>query len=193
MPGIVGQKIGMTRIINEDGRSVPVTVISCQPNTITQVKNEEKDGYTAIVVGSFARPRPSKNKKFYKVAEFRVDSPEEYKVGDQIDASLFSEVASVTISAQSKGKGFQGVIKRHNFSRGPETHGSHHHREPGSIGACAMPGRVAKGKKLPGHMGVNRVTLKQVPVIMVDAKKNLIAVKGPIPGPKKGIVKLTIE
>jgi large subunit ribosomal protein L3 len=191
MPGILGKKIGMTRIFSEDGASVPLTVIECAPNTVTQVKTEEKDGYNAIVLGFGERKNPTKNKKFYFKREFRIENAEDFKVGDKVTVEALAEIEKVELCATSKGKGFQGVIKRHNFSRGPETHGSHHHRAPGSIGACAMPGRVAKGKKLPGRTGFQRVTRKNVPVAYLDAEKNLIGLKGAVPGGKNNLVAIS--
>lgn len=187
MPGILGKKIGMTQIL-EDGKMIPLTVIECQPNTIVQVKTQDKDGYNAIVLGFDELKNPKKNKQYYFKREFRVENPEEFKVGDKVTVENFNEVESVCYTATSKGKGFQGVIKRHNFSRGPETHGSRHHREPGSVGACAMPGRVVKGKKLPGRMGTGTITRKNVPVAYLDSEKHLIGLKGPIPGGKNNLV-----
>lgn len=188
MPGIIGKKLGMSQIIQDDGRVIPVTFIRCQPNQIVQVKTEGNDGYPAIVLGFDAYKNPSKNKKFKSIKEFRVESADEYKKDEIIDLSKLDGVETVTICATSKGKGFQGVIKRHNFSRGPETHGSHHHREPGSIGTCAKPGRVLKGKKMPGQMGNQRVTLKDRIVVKLIPEKELIAIKGPIPGANNGYV-----
>jgi large subunit ribosomal protein L3 len=188
MLGILGKKLGMTRIIQDDGRVIPVTVVQCEPNEITQVKTMEKDGYPAIVLGFSKLKKPKKTRKFQFMREIRMDEGEEYKKGDLIELNKFNEVKKVEVVGTSKGKGFQGVIKRHNFSRGPETHGSHHHREPGSIGACAKPGRVAKGKKLPGQMGGDRKTIKNVEVAYLDVKNNLIGLKGPLPGANKGLI-----
>ncbi|MFC1655570.1 50S ribosomal protein L3 [Patescibacteria group bacterium] len=188
MLGILGRKLGMTRIIQDDGRVIPVTIVQCEPNEVTQVKTMEKDGYPAIVLGFSKLKKAKKTKKFYFSREVRIDEGEEYKKGDSIGLNKFNEIKRVEVTGTSKGKGFQGVIKRHNFSRGPETHGSHHHREPGSIGACAKPGRVAKGKKLPGHMGTDRKTLKSVEVAYLDVKNNLIGLKGPLPGGNKGLI-----
>jgi len=193
MPGILGKKIGMTRVVNEDGTMIPVTIIECAPNIITQVKTEEKYGYNAIVLGCYALKNPTKNRRFRHLGEFKCENTEGYEKENNIDVNVLSDIKTVTIMSTSKGKGFQGVIKRHNFSRGPESHGSRHHRQPGSIGACAMPGRVIKGKKMAGRMGSDRTTLKNIPVVLVDAAKNLVAVKGPIPGSISTIVKLTIE
>lgn len=188
MLGILGKKLGMTRVIQDDGRVIPMTLIQCEPNEVHQVKTEEKDGYPAIVLGFSKLKKPKKTKKFAYCREVKTSEGEEYKKGDIVDLSKFNEIKEVEVSGISKGKGFQGVIKRWNFSRGPETHGSHHHREPGSIGACAKPGRVAKGKKMPGHMGTDKITLKKVKVVHLDVKNNVIGLKGSIPGPNKGLI-----
>lgn len=188
MPGIIGRKLGMSQIIQDDGRVIPVTFIQCQPNKIVQVKTEGNDGYPAIVLGFDEYKNPSKNKQYKNMKEFRVENSDDYKKDDVIDLFKLDGVETVTICATSKGKGFQGVIKRHNFSRGPETHGSHHHREPGSIGTCAKPGRVLKGKKMPGQMGNQQVTLKDRIVVKLIPEKQLIAIKGPIPGANNGYV-----
>lgn len=190
MSGIIGKKLGMTRLIEDDGRVIPVTVVICEPNEITQVKTTEKDGYPALVLGFSALKKPTKTKKFKHLKEFRISDgeTENYKKGDMVTVESLQEVGVVNITATSKGKGFQGVIKRHNFSRGPETHGSHHHREPGSIGACAKPGRVAKGKKLPGRMGGAQTTIKKVKVAQVNSEKHLICLKGAVPGPNGSVV-----
>lgn len=191
MPGILGTKIGMTRIINDDGHVVPVTVVQCSPNVVVRTKTTEKDGYDAMVIGFDELKKPKKTKKFATLKEFAIAEGDDVKAGDKIDVSKLEEVETVTITGVSKGKGFQGTIKRYNFSRGPETHGSHHHREPGSIGACAKPGRVAKGKKLPGRMGTDTVTKKNVPVVHIDKDKNLVCVKGPVPGGNGSTVTIT--
>ena len=189
MPGILGKKVGMTRIIQDDGRVIPVTVLECEANEITQVKTVDKDGYPAVVLGFSALKKPTKNRKFYHLSEFKVAEEEgsNLKKGDKISVENFEAGEKVKVTARSKGKGFQGVIKRHNFSRGPETHGSHHHRRPGSIGACTKPGRVAKGKKLPGRMGNARVTLR-TEIILLEATKNLICIKGSVPGPNGSLI-----
>lgn len=188
MLGILGKKLGMTRIIQDDGRVIPVTVVHCEPNEISQVKTTDKDGYPAIVLGFSKLEKPKKTRKYRFLKEVHIDEQEEYKKGEQVTLEKFKDIKDVIVTATSKGKGFQGVIKRHNFSRGPETHGSHHHREPGSIGACAKPGRVHKGKKMPGQMGNARVTLQKIKVVNLDTKNNLIALKGPLPGPNKGLI-----
>lgn len=188
MSGIIGKKLGMSQVIQDDGRVIPVTYVTCEPNEVVQVKTEQADGYPAIVLGFDAYKNPSKNKKFKAMKEFRVENADDYKKGQKISVEMLKEVEKVTVTADSKGKGFQGVIKRHKFSRGPETHGSGHHREPGSIGMCAKPGRVMKGKKLPGQMGNVQVTLKNRPVISVATDKNVIAIKGCVPGANNSYV-----
>lgn len=179
----------MTRLIQDDGRVIPLTVILCEPNTVVQVKSTEKDGYPALVLGFDALKKPSKNKKYRHRKEFRTAEGEEsLKTGDNVKVDIFELGDKARITSVSKGKGFQGVIKRHNFSRGPETHGSHHHREPGSIGACTRPGKVHKGKKMPGRMGGDTKTLKAVEVVYVDVEKNLIGLKGAVSGAKNTLV-----
>ncbi|MBD3328065.1 50S ribosomal protein L3 [Candidatus Peregrinibacteria bacterium] len=182
MTGIIGKKIGMTRLIQEDGKVVPMTVIECAPNQVTQVKTTEKDGYSALVIGCNPLKKPTKTKKFSTLKEFRIESDAETKQGDQVTVEIFEEGDAVSISGTSKGKGFQGVIKRHNFSRGPQSHGSHHNREPGSVGGCARPGKIFKGQKLPGQMGNNKVTISKTSIVYRDAQKNLIGIKGSVPG-----------
>jgi large subunit ribosomal protein L3 len=182
MPGIIGKKLGMSQIIQDDGRVIPATFVKCDPNEVIQVKTKDKDGYPAIVLGFDAYKNPSRNKKFKTVKEFRVANPDDYKKGQSVTLESLKEIKSVTVTSVSKGKGFQGVVKRHHFAGGPESHGSHFHREPGSIGMRAKPGRVNKGKRMAGHMGVQTVTLKDRPVMMVVAEENVIAVKGPVPG-----------
>ncbi len=192
MPGILGKKIGMTRVIADDGSVVPVSVIECSPNVITQTKTTEKDGYPALILGFDAYKRPSKNRKFKNVGEFRTEADPEKKKGDTVTVEDFKETKKVQITGWAKGKGFAGVIKRHNFSRGPETHGSHHHRQPGSSsGPVTGTGRVPKGKRFPGHMGTQRVTRRDVPIISVDTERNLIVIKGPIPGAPNGLIRIS--
>ncbi len=186
--GILGKKLGMTRIIQDDGRVIPITVVQCNPNTITQIKTAENDGYPAIVLGFDEYSKPGKCKKFKHVREVRISKLGEHEKGGQVTVEIFEEGEKVRISGTTKGKGFQGSIKRHNFSRGPETHGSHHHREPGSIGACAAPGRVAKGKKMAGRMGGDKMSLREVEVIYKDIEKNLLGIKGPLPGAINSLV-----
>ena len=199
MKGILGKKLGMTQIFTEEGIVVPVTVVEAGPNVVTQVKTVEKDGYNAIQVGFEDAKEKSLNipqkghlaaanvlKKHLK--EFRVDAVEEFTVGQEIKADLFAAGEKIDVTGTSKGKGFQGPIKRHGQSRGPESHGSRYHRRPGSMGACSFPGRVFKNKKLAGHMGSVKVTVQNLEVVRVDADKNLILVKGAIPGPKGSMV-----
>jgi len=189
MSGILGKKLGMTRIFQEDGRVIPVTVVQCEPNEITQIKTTEKDGYPAIVLGFSKLKKPSKNKKFYFVREFKVEDSSQYKKGDTVTLESLKDVEKVAkVTGVSKGKGYQGVVKRYNFKKGPESHGSHHHREPGSIGARAKPGRVEKGKRMPGHMGTDRVTLQDIEIAYLDTEKNLIGLKGPVPGSNGSLV-----
>ena len=188
MAGIIGKKLGMSQVIQDDGRVIPVTYVECAPNEVVQVKTEQTDGYPAIVLGFDAYKNPSKNKKFKAMKEFRVDNTDDYKKGQQVSVEALKEIEMVTVTAHSKGKGYQGVIKRHSFSRGPESHGSHHHREPGSSGMCAKPGRVMKGKKFPGHLGNAQVTLKNRPVVLVAADKNVLAIKGCVPGANNSYV-----
>ena len=199
MKGILGKKIGMTQIFTEHGEVIPVTVVEAGPVVVTQIKTTENDGYTAIQVGFQDTKEKSLNKpqKGHLAAantlkkhlkEFRVDSVEEYTVGQEIKADLFAAGELIDVTGISKGKGFQGPIKRHGQSRGPETHGSRYHRRPGSMGACSFPGRVFKNKKLAGHMGSVKVTVQNLEVVRVDADKNLILVKGAIPGPKGSMV-----
>ncbi|MEK7171814.1 MAG: 50S ribosomal protein L3 [Patescibacteria group bacterium] len=190
MPGILGRKLGMTRVFQDDGNVIPVTLLSCPPSTVTQVKTADKDGYPAIVLGFEALKKPKKTKKFRRLKEFSVEKPEDYKVGDLVTVEKLKEVKEVTISGISKGKGFAGFIKRWHFSSGPGGHGSHHKREPGSIGARSKPGRIHKGKKMAGHMGFNRRTIKHIPVIQIDTEKNILAVKGQVPGPSGGIIEI---
>ena len=199
MKGILGKKIGMTQIFTEHGEVIPVTVVEAGPVVVTQIKTTENDGYTAIQVGFQDAKEKSLNKpqKGHLAAantlkkhlkEFRVDSVEEYTVGQEIKADLFAAGVLIDVTGISKGKGFQGPIKRHGQSRGPETHGSRYHRRPGSMGACSYPGRVFKNKKLAGHMGSVKVTVQNLEVVRVDADKNFILVKGAIPGAKGSVV-----
>ena len=199
---IIGKKIGMTQIFDETGKVVPVTVIEAGPCVVAQVKTTETDGYNAIQLG-YGDVKESKlnnpEKGHFKKAnltlkkhlrEFRMDSVEEVKVGDEIKVDTFAVGDKVDIQRTSKGKGFQGVIKRHGQSRGPMGHGSMYHRRPGSMGPTSTPGRVFKGKKLPGHMGVETVTIQNLAVVKVDLDKNVILVKGSVPGAKGAILKI---
>ncbi len=199
--GLIGKKVGMTQIFDESGKVIPVTAIEAGPCVVAQVKTEETDGYTAIqlgfgdvkekkvnkpVKGHFAKGNVTPKKH---LREFRVDSVE-VKVGDELKADVFAAGDKIDIQGTSKGKGFQGVIKRHGQSRGPMGHGSMYHRRPGSMGPTSTPGRVFKGKKLPGHMGVQTVTIQNLEVVRVDLDKNVILVKGSVPGAKGAILKI---
>ena len=199
---IIGKKIGMTQIFDETGKVIPVTVIEAGPCVVAQVKTVETDGYDAIQLG-FGDVKENKVNKPVKghyakgsvtpkkhLREFRVDSVESYKVGDEVKADAFVAGDKIDVQGTSKGKGFQGVIKRHGQSRGPMGHGSMYHRRPGSMGATSTPGRVFKGKKLPGHMGVQTITIQNLDVVRVDMDKNVILVKGSVPGVKGAILKI---
>ena len=199
---LLGKKVGMTQIFDEEGKVVPVTIIEATPCTVTQIKTVEQDGYQAVQLG-FGDVKERKVNKpelghFKKngltpkkyLREFRLDSIEGMNVGDELKADVFAAGDRVDIQGTSKGKGFQGVIKRHGQSRGPMGHGSMYHRRPGSMGPTSTPGRVFPGKKLPGHMGNVTVTIQNLEVIKVDLDKNVILVKGSVPGAKGSILKI---
>lgn len=198
--GVLGRKVGMTQIFDENGLSIPVTVIEVKPCAVVQVKTAERDGYTAVQVGSepvsdnkvnrplrghFARAGVKPHRI---LREFRVDDPSEYQEGSTLGVDTFSEGQRVDVIGISKGKGFAGGVKRHGFGRGPMSHGSHHHRAPGSHGASADPSRVFKGRKLPGRMGADRVTAENLEVVRVDAEKNVLLIRGAVPGPRGSLV-----
>ncbi len=199
---ILATKVGMTQIFSEDGVLTPVTVLQAGPCTVTQVKTKENDGYSAVQVGFVdkreklvAKPQKGAFDKAgvsYKryVREFRFEDAEEYQVKQEIKADIFAEGDRVDATAVSKGKGYQGAIKRHGQSRGPMAHGSKYHRHAGSNGSASDPSRVFPGKKMPGHMGHRQVTVQNLDVVRVDAENNLILVKGAVPGPKKALVTL---
>jgi large subunit ribosomal protein L3 len=192
MIGILGKKIGMTRVVADDGSVIPVSVIECSPNEITQIKTTEKDGYPALILGFDALKKPTKTKHFRHLSEFRLSKEADKAKGDKVTVESFQEVKTVKITGTSRGKGFAGVIKRWNFSRGPESHGSHHHRQPGSgAGPRAGGGGVPKGKKFPGRMGGDQVTKTSTPLVGVDIEKNLLIVKGAIPGAPGGLIRIT--
>ena len=200
--GLIGRKVGMTQIFDESGKVIPVTVIEAGPCVVAQVKTEETDGYTAVQLGFGDIKEKKLNKPtkghFTKVnvtpkkhlREFRLDSVAEYTVGQELKADVFAAGDKLDIQGTSKGKGFQGVIKRHGQHRGPMGHGSMYHRRPGSMGSTSTPGRVFKGKKLPGHMGRVTVTIQNLDVVRVDMDKNVILVKGSVPGAKGAILKV---
>lgn len=196
---VLGRKVGMTQILTDQGKAIPVTVIEASPSVVTQIKTAETDGYTAVQIG-FDEVRenllnnPQKghlNKAGVKplrvLREFRVDNVEEYQVGQEIKVDIFAEGDKIDVVGTSKGRGFAGVIKRHGYHRGPMSHGSKYHRGVGSLGAME-PARVFKGRKLPGHLGVERVTVQNLEVVRVDAERNLLAVKGAVPGPRGGLL-----
>ena len=197
---ILATKVGMTQIFNDEGVLVPVTVLQAGPCVVTQVKTEENDGYKAVQVGFVDKREKLVNKPqkghfdkagvSYKryVRELRLENAEEYSVKDEIKADIFAAGDKVDATAISKGKGYQGAIKRHGQHRGPMAHGSKYHRHQGSNGSATTPGRVFKGKGMPGHMGHERVTVQNLAVVKVDAENNLILVKGAVPGPKKCLV-----
>ncbi|UTW05700.1 50S ribosomal protein L3 (plasmid) [Amphritea atlantica] len=205
---LIGRKAGMTRVFTEDGVSVPVTVIEVEPNRVTQVKSEETDGYSAVQVtvgtrrasrvtkaaaGHFAKAETEAGRGLW---EFRLSGDEEVNVGDQLTVERFEAGQKIDVTGQSKGKGFQGGIKRWNFSMQDATHGnSLSHRAPGSIGQCQTPGRVWKGKKMAGHMGAERVTVQSLEIVRIDAERNLLLVKGAVPGATGGdvIVKSAVK
>ncbi len=192
--GIIGRKQGMSRVFQEDGTVVPVTLIKCDDNTVDRIKTQEKDGYGVYVLGATPRKAERKTRKYYEMREFPfIEGQEDLKKGQTVTVEDFESVETVKVRGISKGKGFQGVIKRHGFSRGPETHGSHHHRSPGSIGACVWPGRVFKGKKLPGRMGTGTITIKDIPVVQIFPKEKVIALKGAIPGARNSFVHIYVE
>ncbi len=198
---LLGKKIGMTQIFNEIGLAIPVTVIQAGPCPVVQKKTVENDGYTAIKLGFGEIPEKKLNKPdkglFSKIKvssrrylkEFRTDDVAKYEVGQEIKVTdMFSNGDRIDVSGISKGKGFQGTIKRYGQSGGPETHGSMYHRRVGSMGSNTSPARVFKGKRLPGHMGVDKITVQNLDVVKVDSERNLLLVKGAIPGPKGGLV-----
>ncbi|MCQ2499837.1 MAG: 50S ribosomal protein L3 [Lachnospiraceae bacterium] len=197
---ILATKVGMTQIFNEDGVLTPVTVLQAGPCVVTQVKTVENDGYSAVQVGFgdireklVNKPRKGQfdkagvsYKRFLK--EFKLEDAESYEVKQEIKADVFAAGDKIDATAISKGKGFQGAIKRHGQSRGPMAHGSKYHRHAGSNGACSDPSKVFKGKRMPGHMGNVKVTIQNLEVVRVDAENNLLLVKGSVPGPKKSLV-----
>jgi large subunit ribosomal protein L3 len=189
--GLIGRKVGMTQVFQPNGTMVAVSVVEVTPNTVTRLRTDERDGYTAVQLGAGERRRLTKPvagqlkdlPRVRTIREFRLDSADDYEVGQQIAVGdVFAEGDLVDVTGVSKGQGFAGTVKRHNFSRGPKTHGSDNYRKPGSIGPGTTPGRVYKGLRMGGHMGHERVTIKKLRVIRVDAERNLILVKGSVPG-----------
>ncbi|MCT4612777.1 MAG: 50S ribosomal protein L3 [Clostridia bacterium] len=194
--GILAVKEGMTQIFDENGKLIPVTVLVAGPCVVTQKKTEENDGYEAIQLGFMDKRDKLVNKPlkghFEKagttakryVREFRLESTESYEVGSEIKADIFEAGDMIDVTGTSKGKGYQGAIKRHNQSRGPMSHGSKFHRSAGSMGGASFPSRVFKGKKMPGHMGAEKVTVQKLEIVKVDVENNLLLVKGAVPGPR---------
>ena len=197
---ILGKKLGMTQLFGEDGVLIPVTVVEAGPCRVIQKKTAENDGYDAVQVGFLEKKEKHTTKPLqghFKKAgtgfmkylkEFKLDNAAEMNVGDEIKADIFAEGDAVDVTGISKGKGFAGTIKRWGTHRGPMTHGSGYHRGPGSMGACSTPSRVMKGKRLAGHLGVEKVTVQNLSVVKIDAEKNILAIRGAIPGPKGGLV-----
>ena len=199
---IYGKKVGMTQLFDEDGKIIPVTVIEAAPNKVCQIKTTDTDGYEAVQLG-FGTIKENKVNKpmaghFAKLGtepvrywrEVRVEDASEHTVGEEVTVANFAEVGKVDVTGTSKGKGFAGVMRRYNFGGGPGGHGAHFHRAPGSIGQCAYPSRVFKGLRLPGHMGCDTVTTKNLEVVRVDEDMNLILIKGAVPGGKNGVVRI---
>jgi large subunit ribosomal protein L3 len=205
MKALIGKKVGMTHIFDDRGNMVPVTALEVGPCTVVQVKNTETDGYNAVQIGfgldkNINKPKaghvkdsgsvPKVLREFDLNAEVELEEGEtavSYKVGDELTTAIFAEGDIVSVTGTSKGKGFAGTVKRHNFNTGPKTHGSHNYRAPGSIGA-GYPQHVMKGMKMAGHMGHEQVTVKSLRIVKIDAANNIIAVRGAVPGPRKGTI-----
>jgi large subunit ribosomal protein L3 len=197
---LIGRKLGMMRIFGDDGSVVPVSVIEAQPNSVTRLRTPERDGYAALQVGAGTAKRVTKPvagqfkelakelQRPRRVREFRVESTDGYEAGQQLDVTLFAAGDLVDVTGMSKGHGFAGTIARHHFKRGPKTHGSTNIRQPGSVGAGTTPGRVFLGTRMSGHMGDDRVTVKKLEVVKVDAERNLILVKGAVPGARNAVL-----
>jgi large subunit ribosomal protein L3 len=194
--GVIGRKVGMTSIFSDDGTLVPVSVVAVEPNTVTRLRTPERDGYSAVQLGAGTirrqtKPRAGQLKDLPAVKdtrEFRVDDTADYEIGQTLDVSLFAAGDVVDVTGISRGKGFAGTVKRHHFRRGPETHGSDSHRQPGSIGAGTYPGKVFKGTGMAGRMGNDRTTIKKLTIVRTDAERNLLLVKGAVPGGRNGLV-----
>lgn len=195
--GLIGRKVGMTQVFQPDGTMVAVSVLAVAPNTVTRLRTEDRDGYTAVQLGTDEKAKLTKPlagqlgdlPSLGTLREFRVDDASGYEVGQTLAVGdVFADGDLVDVTGVSKGKGFAGHVKRHNFGRGPTTHGSDHHREPGSIGPGTTPGRVYKGVRMAGHMGDDRVTTKKVRVVKADAEKNLLLVKGSLPGARGSLI-----
>lgn len=200
--GLIGRKVGMTQVFQDDGTMVAVSVLAIEPNTVTRLRTTDRDGYTAVQIGTeparkkLTRPEagqlrdlPKDAQQLATIREFRVDSVDDFELGQTLTlGDLFAAGDEVDVTGVSKGKGFAGHIKRHNFHRGPKTHGSDHHRAPGSIGPGTTPGRVYRGMKMAGHMGDDRVTIKKVRVVRTDPDRNLLLVQGSLPGARGSLI-----
>jgi len=203
--GILGKKLGMTSLFTNDGSYIPVTVIQAGPCVVTQVKSVANDGYNAVQLGFFEKKKNRVNKPmaghfaktgdkcFAHLKEFKVDDPEKFEAGQEVRLDIFSVGDRIDITGKSKGRGFSGVTKRHGFKLGSKTHGSHSYRAPGSIGQCAWPSKVFKGKKLPGRYGNSKTTIKNLQVVDIRPEQNVILVKGAVPGPVNGLLELKLR
>ena len=199
---ILGRKLGMTQVWSDDDKLLPVTVIEAGPCVVTQVKTDKRDGYSAIQIGFGDVKKVNKPMKGHfdkakvapkkHLAEIRLGADDAFKIGQTITVQALSEAKAVYVTGTSKGKGFAGVMKRHNFKGGPGGHGSHFHRAPGSVGQCATPSRVFKGLKLPGHMGSETVTVRNLEVVKIDLEQNLLIVKGAVPGGKGALLTIRV-
>jgi large subunit ribosomal protein L3 len=202
MSALLGKKIGMTNLFSAEGKLIPVTVVKAGPCVVTQIKTKKSDGYNALQLGfdekkveKLNKPiaghlKKSTDKGLNVLREFRTDEIGDIETGTILSIDMFSIGDKVNVSGITKGRGFQGTIKRHGFSRGPETHGNRNHRKPGSIGNSAWPGKVFKGKKLPGHMGTDRETVKNLTIVDIKPDDNLLLIKGAVPGFKTGILEV---
>ncbi len=200
--GILGKKIGMTSVYTADGKYVPVTVLKVGPCFVTQIKSENVDGYNAIQIGFEAKKekhvtkpmmghfKKSGDTYFAHVKEFDVQNPDDFTLGQEITLDMFEIGEMIQVTGKSKGRGFAGTIKRHGFGRGPETHGCRNHREPGSIGCSAWPSKVMKGKRMPGQLGNDRRTVRNLQIVDIRPEDNVLLIKGPVPGAKSGIVEI---
>ena len=200
--GLIGRKVGMTQVFQDDGTMVAVSVLAIEPNTVTRLRTPDRDGYTAVQLGTSGRKRkltkpvagqlkdlPKDADQPGTLREFRVDNVDDFSVGQTLSVGdVFADGDLVDVTGVSKGKGFAGHIKRHNFSRGPKSHGSDHHREPGSIGPGTTPGRVYRGLKMAGHMGDERVTTKKLRVVRTDPERNVLLVRGSLPGARGALI-----
>ena len=204
--GLIGKKVGMTQVFDESGKVIPVTVLEAGPCVVTQIKTTERDGYQSIQLGLVEKKAPRKlskaerghlekggNSPLRHLREFNVPEGSEVSIGDKVLVSNFEPKDLLTVTGTSQGKGFQGVVKRYGFGGGRMTHGSHFKRAPGSIGQCATPSRVFPGKKMPGHMGARKVTVKNLEVVQIIEEKNLILVRGAVPGSKGGLVTIRVS